>query len=88
MLLARHSTTGFSRARSMRQHYILTMHPHSKEVFEWIFHNDIQFEVHLNRTRFWVPEDLYTEFYLWYADSCPPVDLDRDLATGFPLSTS
>jgi hypothetical protein len=57
----------------MREHYILNMHPDSKEVFEWIFRNNIHFEVHLNRTRFSVPEDLYTEFYLWYMDSCPRV---------------
>jgi hypothetical protein len=58
------------------------MNPMSKPVLTWIFHNRIQFEVHLNRTRFWVPEDLYTEFYLWYSESCSPVDDTLDLVSG------
>jgi hypothetical protein len=48
----------------------------AKEVFTWIFDNNLQFEVHLNRTRFWVPTDssLNTYFQLWLAEYCGVVD--------------
>jgi hypothetical protein len=67
-----------------REYYVLTMHPNAKEVFTWIFDNKLEFEVHLNRTRFWVPVDssLNTYFQLWLAESCGRVDASADLATG------
>ena len=60
----------------MREYYILTMHPQAREVLTWVFDNDLQFEVHLNRTRFWVPSDssLHTYFQLWLSDVCPAVE--------------
>ena len=72
---------------SKREYYILTMHPNAKEVFTWIFDNELEFEVHLNRTRFWVPVDssLNTYFQLWLKDYCGHVDPALDLATGLPI---
>ena len=69
------------------EYYILTLHPHAKEVFTWIFDNDLKLEVHLNRTRFWVPNDssLNTYFQLWLAEYCGRVDPSLDLTTGLPL---
>ena len=60
----------------MREYYVLTMHPHAKEVLNWVFDNALKYEVHLNRTRFWVPIDssLNTYFQLWLAESCGWVD--------------
>lgn len=70
----------------MRQYYILNMNPRALEVFEFIRHHNLTVEVHLNRTRFWVPEgSVLTEFVLRFSDSCPLVDQSVDLATGHPL---
>jgi len=68
----------------MVEYYVLTMHPNAREVFSWIFDNKLEFEVHLNRTRFWVPVDssLNTYFQLWLSESCGRVDSGADLATG------
>ena len=58
------------------QYYVLTLHPRIGEVFEFIRYHAITFEVHLNRTRFWVPPgSVQTEFLLRFADSCPRVEL-------------
>ena len=72
-----------------REYYILTMHPSAKEVLTWIFDNNLKHEVHLNRTRFWVPLDssLNTYFQLWLSESCGSVDPTLDLATGLPISS-
>jgi hypothetical protein len=69
------------------EYYILTLHPNAREVFTWIFDNNLDMEVHLNRTRFWVPVDssLNTYFQLWLRESCGLVDSSLDLATGLPL---
>ena len=58
-----------------RQHYILTLDPRAPEVFAFIDHYKLDREVHLNRTRFWIPEDspALVEFALRFLDSCPPV---------------
>jgi hypothetical protein len=69
----------------MRQFYILTLHPHASEVFNFIIEHKLQVEVHLNRTRFWIPEgSVLTEFILRLGDYCPQVDDDLDLITGRP----
>ena len=59
----------------MRQHYILTTHPLCPMVFEFIERYNLEHELHLNRTRFWVPVEtsVYTEFALRFTDSCPEV---------------
>jgi hypothetical protein len=68
----------------MREYYVLTMHPDARQVFEWIWANHLQYEIHLNRTRFWVPIDssLNTHFQLWFSESCGTVDPHVDMATG------
>ena len=49
----------------MRQYYVLSQDPNLLEVFEFIRYHRLKHEVHLNRTRFWVPEGaVLTEFYL------------------------
>lgn len=69
----------------MRQYYILTLDPNARDVFKWIYDNALEVDVHLNRTRFWVPEGpLLTEFLLRYAHCCPIVDETLDSATGLP----
>ena len=68
----------------MRQYYILNSSPILTQVFEFIQLNELEHQVHLNRTRFWLDTSspAYTEFVLRYADSCPPVDPSLDLLTG------
>ena len=69
----------------MRQFYILTLHPNAGLVFNFIADHNLQCEVHLNRTRFWIPEgSILTEFILRLGDYCPQVDDDLDLITGLP----
>ena len=68
-----------------RQYYILTLDPRASEVFCFIRDHNLSCEVHLNRTRLWVPEgSVLTEFLLRFSDCCPYVDPDLDLTTGHP----
>ena len=68
----------------MRQYYVLNSSPQLKTVFEFIQRHTLEHQVHLHRTRFWVPTDspAYTEFALRLADHCPSVDPTLDLLTG------
>ena len=66
----------------MPQYYILNLDPKAQSVWEFIAQHDLQHELHLNRTRFWVPPGhTHTEFVLRYADCCPCVDTTLDPAT-------
>jgi hypothetical protein len=71
------------------QYYILTRSEYFKEVVEWLELHNIAVDIHLNRTRFTVPDNskLFTEFMLRYSTVCHAVDASLDLATGLPLST-
>ena len=71
----------------MREYYVLTMHPDCKQVLTWVMDNALKYEVHLNRTRFWVPIDssLNTYFQLWLSEYCGVVDASADLTTGLPI---
>lgn len=68
------------------EYYVLTLHPDCKEVLSWVWHNKLEYQVHLNRTRFWVPVDssLNTYFQLWLAESCGVVDPALDVISGLP----
>ena len=71
---------------SMRHYYILNLDPHAYEVFEFIQHHALDVQVHLNRTRFLVPQGvILTEFLLRFSTVCTPVDDSLDLLTGQPL---
>jgi hypothetical protein len=49
----------------MKQFAVFSRDPNLKTVFEFIQQHELKHEVHLNRTRFWVPEGaVLTEFYL------------------------
>jgi hypothetical protein len=88
MLLVWRQATRYIRQVIMRQYYVLNMDPRAREVCNWIFRNNIRFEVHLNRTRFWVPSGaVLTEFLLRFSLCCPRVDESVDLATGLPINT-
>ena len=68
----------------MPQYYILNQDPRALEVFDFIRQHSLAVEVHLNRTRFWIPKDssVLTEFVLRFADACPRVDPNLDPITG------
>ena len=55
-----------------KQYAVLNSSPHAVTVLEWMEHNSLLYEIHLNRTRFWVPTNTvtYTEFALRWADVC------------------
>ena len=67
----------------MKQYYILTLDPEFLSVVKWIKDNKIDFEAHLNRTRFWVNEgEEMAMFLLTWGSVCTPVYEDEDLITG------
>ena len=58
----------------MLQYCVYTAHKQFGEVIQWITQNNIKFEVHANRTRFWLPDGaVLTEFLLKYTNVCPMV---------------
>lgn len=67
----------------MKQYYILTLDPEFLSVVKWIKENKIDFEAHLNRTRFWVNEgEELAMFLLTWGNVCIPVHEDEDLIIG------
>jgi hypothetical protein len=67
----------------MHQYCVYTSNKQYKEVGRWVIHNEIKYEIHLNRIRFWVPDGpVLTEFLLKYSDICPLIEerLDNDYA--------
>lgn len=70
----------------MQQYYVLTLEPRCGEVFRWIESHQLDYEVHLNRTRFWIPKNshLQTEFLLRFSECCGTVDESLDTLTGMP----
>lgn len=71
---------------NLRHYYVLNQDPRAQEVFEFIRQHHLGVEVHLNRTRFWIPQgSVLTEFVLRFHDCCHLVDSSLDLATGRPL---
>jgi hypothetical protein len=65
---------------------VFTSSPEFIEVLDWLDENEIKCEVHLNRTRFWIPDgELKMMFLLKWAYCCPVVHDDEDLVTGIRL---
>ena len=48
----------------------------------WVNSRDWEFEVHLARTRFWVPHRDHVEFILRWGAVCKNVDHETDHALG------
>lgn len=68
----------------MRHYYILTANPNLADVLSFVNNNNLTYEIHINRTRFLVPEGpILTEFLLRFAHCCSLVDPNLDLATGY-----
>ena len=59
----------------MREYYVLTLDPNIGHVYKFIDKHQLEFEPHLNRTRFWVPDGpIYTEFQLRFSQCCHRVE--------------
>lgn len=68
------------------QYCVLTNSPEFIEVMDWLNHNKIQREVHLNRTRFWISDnEIKMMFLLKWSHCCPVVHDDEDLLTGIRI---
>lgn len=73
------------RYRATSQHYaILTLSEKFVDVVGYIKEHNLPYEVHANRTRFWVPEELLSEFVSTYGGYCDFVPFDQNLMTGQP----
>ena len=67
----------------MRQYYVLNQNPRHSDLVGWIRAHGLDHEIHLNRTRFWVPHGpVLTEFILRFSDDCGRVLDSQNLATG------
>ena len=67
----------------MWHYYVLTSNPAFLDVFTFIQAQNLKFQVHLNRTRFWIPEGPgLTELLLRFSENVFQVDDTVDLATG------
>lgn len=59
----------------MTQYAVLTQDPNFAQVLNWVTSNNLEYEVHLNRTRFHVPNTvLQTEFLLRFCHCTHQVD--------------
>lgn len=62
---------------TMREYAILNRHPDLELVFEFIRQHGLPVEIHLNRTRFSVPDgSVLTEFLLRFSTQCFLVEED------------
>ena len=67
----------------MKQFAVYTKDPHFREVAKWIIDRGYNGEVHLNRTRFWVPDGIEMMlFRLRWAWTCKEVYDDENYLTG------
>jgi hypothetical protein len=67
----------------MIQYCVFTRDPEFLKVSKWLSANWIPFEVHLNRTRFWVQEgEQHMKFLQTWGHVCTPVYDDENLVTG------
>lgn len=66
-----------------RQYCVYTLDENFINVMKWVKENNIEFESHINRTRFWVPEGpKLTWFLVKWAAVCPVVKDNEDYLTG------
>jgi hypothetical protein len=69
----------------MKQYCIYTQHPEFKDVVLWVQSKELRHELHLNRTRFWIPLGIvHTEFMLRWYHCCSLVVDNEDYVLGTP----
>jgi hypothetical protein len=63
---------------------VFSRSPDFADILAWVQARGFKYEVHLNRTRFWVPDGaLHTEFVLRWYHAVNKVADSEDLATGW-----
>ena len=53
-----------------------------REVVKWVIARGYEMDMHINRTRFWIPYDAHVEFILRWGAVCTNVDHETDHAVG------
>jgi hypothetical protein len=66
----------------MKQFAVYTRDEQFLEVVKYLKLNNIKYEAHLNRTRFWIPNDELMMFRLTWGNTCTEVHEDEDYLTG------
>jgi hypothetical protein len=66
----------------MKQFAIYTKDDQFVEVIRYLKANNFEYEAHINRTRFWIPDDELMMFRLTWGNTCAEVYDDEDYLTG------
>jgi hypothetical protein len=66
----------------MNQYCVYTVDEKFGDVCKYITKNKLACEIHINRTRFWVPESMHVEFLKEWGGVCSYVHPNEDLMTG------
>jgi hypothetical protein len=66
----------------MKQFAVYTKDDQFVDVVRYLRSNNIKYEAHLNRTRFWIPEHELMMFRLTWGHTCTEVHDDEDYLTG------
>lgn len=82
-LVTEEATEIKSNCNKLYQFAVYTKSNEFIEVINWIKRNNVRAEVHLNRTRFWIPYGPeLLEFLLTWGSVCPRVDDETNHALG------
>jgi hypothetical protein len=82
-MVTEHATEIKENNNKLYQFAVYTRSDEFVEVINWLRRNNIRAEVHLNRTRFWIPYGPeLLEFLLTWGSVCPRVDDETDHVLG------
>jgi len=82
-MVTEHATEIKENNNKLYQFAVYTRSDEFVEVINWLRRNNIRAEVHLNRTRFWIPySPELLEFLLTWGSVCPRVDDETDHVLG------
>jgi hypothetical protein len=76
------TTEDREKASKDNQYCIYTEDSHFLAVLDYIKENNLEFSAHLNRTRFWVPENKLYDFMKSWGSVCSVVPSYEDVSTG------
>ena len=69
--------------RQEYQYCVYTQDSQFREVVKWVIAQGYEIDMHINRTRFWIPKgQKHTEFLLRWGSVCVNVDGEVDHAIG------
>jgi hypothetical protein len=68
----------------MKQYYVLTQNPEFLSVLKFIKEHKLEFEAHINRTRFWISnKEVELMLLLKWGNNVGEVSPNEDLVTGY-----